>query len=125
MEWIRNKKKLLILLGMSLLIWLNYNQTANWHYHIMSNGAVVIHAHPYKSNTIPETPFQKHHHNNFEFLFLSLIFNTVPLLVALLLYGLLSLYKTGELLLFPAAGNRQQGFYLTLLLRGPPGYAFR
>jgi hypothetical protein len=125
MEWMRSKKKLLIMLCLSLLIWLNHNQMTNWHFHIMSNGTVVMHAHPYKSNTIPETPFQQHHHNNVEFLILSLIFNTIPLLVALLVFSFLSKFKISKLYLFPAAENRLRGFYRTLLLRGPPGYSIR
>jgi hypothetical protein len=120
MEWKNNIKKLSVLVILPCVVWLFHNQMTNWHYHVMTNGTVVMHAHPYKNSTIPETPFQKHHHNNVEFLLLSLIFNTIPLLVALLVYSFLSKCKIRELCLFSDARNRQRGFYRTLLLRGPP-----
>ena len=106
-----------------LVIWLHHNQMTNWHYHLMSNGVVVIHAHPYNSHTIPDTPFQTHQHNSHEYFFLSLIFNTVPHLVALLVLGFLFHFMIRNLFLFPVAGNIKHSFYRTLLLRGPPKLA--
>jgi len=125
MVWKRSKKLIFILLSLILVVWLNHNQMTNWHFHVMNNGAMVVHAHPYESNTIPGTPFQEHDHNNFEFLFLTLVFNAVPLLLAFLVVGLLFSFKSGFFLLIPFARDLLRGFYRTLLLRGPPSFAFR
>lgn len=120
MERKRFIQKLFILLSLPLVFWLYHNQITNWHYHVMDNGTVMKHAHPYKSSTVPGTPFQKHHHNSFEFLFLSLIYSAVPLLVALLVLGVLFQIQPRRVLLTLSAGDLQYGFYRALNLRGPP-----
>lgn len=120
MEWIKNRNKLLIILGLLLVVWLNHNQVTNWHYHILNNGSVVMHAHPYKSSSIPDTPYQKHHHSSFEYLVLSVLFNTIPLLVAVWILGLLLCFRLKDLLVVYREGHMQYGFCRTLTLRGPP-----
>lgn len=120
MERKRFIQKLFILLSLPLVIWLYHNQITNWHYHVLDNGTVMKHAHPYKSSTVPGTPFQKHHHNSFEFLFLSLIYSAVPLLVALLVLGILFTTQTRRAHQTLLESDLQHGFYRALKLRGPP-----
>ena len=122
MERKRFIQKLFILLSLPLVIWLYHNQITNWHYHVLDNGTVMKHAHPYKSSTVPGTPFQKHHHNSFEFLFLSLIYSAVPLLAALLVLGILFQIQPKSAFTFLPEGDLQHGFYHALRLRGPPNF---
>jgi hypothetical protein len=124
MEWIRSKKTVFVLISLFLVISLYHNQVTNWHFHYTNNGVVVIHSHPYRSNTIPDTPYQKHQHNSFEFLFLSLVFNAIPLILAFLVLGFICRSRLSNFLLLPAVGNMQCGYYRTFLSRGPPDCAF-
>jgi hypothetical protein len=116
----RNVRIFFLLLGLPFYIWLYHNQITNWHYHVTDNGSLVKHAHPYKNNTIPGTPFQKHHHSSFEFLFLSLVYNAIPLLVTLLVLGLVLRNEARYIAFNFATLNLPHGFYRTLQLRGPP-----
>jgi hypothetical protein len=124
MDWLRRRKILFIILGLFLVIWFNHNQMANWHFHIKNNGIVVMHAHPYKAGTLPDTPFQKHHHSNLEYLLLSLIFNTVPYFLALFIFALHFHFQIRNLFLSPDRDNMHTGFYRAFQVRGPPIPAF-
>ncbi len=125
MKWKWSKKIVLVLVSLFLIIWLNHNQTTNWHFHITSYGVVVVHAHPYKNNPISDTPFQKHQHNPFEFLFLSMVFNSLPLLLTLLILGFLFQFKLRSFVLLSGIGRIQCEFYPINFLRGPPLHAFQ
>ena len=46
------------------------NDSFNQHYHKLSGGFVVKHAHPYQKDN-SGLPFQSHHHNSFEFFLLN------------------------------------------------------
>jgi len=63
--------KSIVFITIPLVLALFYNQTANWHYHVLQNGQVVEHAHPYKSAKTPGTPFQSHQHSDFEYMVLA------------------------------------------------------
>jgi hypothetical protein len=52
------------------------NETINQHFHKLSTGEIIKHAHPYKK-TNTGTPFQNHHHNASELVLLDLISNIV------------------------------------------------
>ena len=122
MNCVRIYKKLLIIPGLLLVVWLNHNQLTNWHYHVMNNGSVVMHAHPYKSNPIPDTPYQKHHHSSFEYLLLSVLFQTIPLLVLVWFLGLLLDFSIRKLQAVSGEGDKRYGFLRALTLRGPPAF---
>ncbi len=61
----------LIILTLALF----FNNAVNWHYHQLPNGVIVEHAHPYgKSSSSSNSPFEKHHHSDFEYLILDLVY---------------------------------------------------
>lgn len=120
----RYKKILFMLMSLFLVIWLNHNQVTNWHFHITRLGAVVVHAHPYESKTIPDTPFQKHQHNRFEYLFLSMVYYAIPLLIILLILSLLFQFRLRNFQALPSVGKLQRYYYPSHLLRGPPIISF-
>src|SRR5690554_3475215 len=120
MRWNRFKKILILLVGLFLVVWLNHNHVTNWHFHITRLGAVVVHAHPYTNNTIPDTPFQKHQHNRFEYLFLSMVYYAIPLLALLLVLGFLFQFRLRNFILLPPPCIIQRVYYPVNLLRGPP-----
>jgi hypothetical protein len=52
-----------------------FNNAANWHYHQLPNGVIIEHAHPYGKTSSPaNSPFEKHHHSDFEYLILELVY---------------------------------------------------
>lgn len=120
MKCVRIYRKLLIIPGLLLVVWLNHNQLTNWHYHILNNGSVIMHAHPYRSSTIPDTPYQKHHHSSFEYLVLSVLFNTIPLIVLAWVLGLLLHFRVRKLESVSGAETMRYGFLRAITLRGPP-----
>jgi len=85
----RKLRKILVLSTLPLVMWLFFNQVAFWHYHILDNGMVVQHAHPFKNNPIHGTPYQNHQHSDFEYTILAQISNIVSLLVFLMVAGLI------------------------------------
>ncbi len=82
-----NKERLFrywIYVALPAVILLYYNQSANWHYHITSEGIVVEHAHPFANNMIPGTPYQDHEHSDFEYLVLAQVMQTTGFVVMIL-----------------------------------------
>lgn len=67
------------------------NATINQHFHKLSTGIVVNHAHPFdKSSSKTGTPFQEHHHDSSELVLLELI-SVSPFRLYLLIILLISL----------------------------------
>lgn len=97
-----------------------YNQAANWHLHVLNNGLVVEHAHPYQEDQIPGTPYQQHQHSAFEYLALAQISNLVTLLVVVA--ALLALSPARKLLRanLPSPRYFEQFQGSLSLLRAPP-----
>ncbi len=71
------------------LLFVAYNRVANWHLHILHNGIVIEHAHPFKNAKQADTPFQKHQHSDWELTILAALSAAAELLVAGILLGLL------------------------------------
>jgi hypothetical protein len=53
------------------------NATLNQHYHKLSSGIIMSHAHPYHNNNDAGVPFKNHSHSSAEFIFLDQISTTV------------------------------------------------
>ncbi len=104
-------------------MWLFFNQLANWHYHILPNGVIVEHAHPFTNNQAPGTPYQNHNHTDFEYTILGLISSITGLIIlAFILSGFL--FRAGarrlilaNLVLFPKQVCKAH------LQRGPPVFS--
>ncbi len=114
-------KRLLSFLLIASTLALFWNNAVNWHYHQLPNGIVVEHAHPYsKTPASPGTPFEKHHHSDFEYLILDLIYHgtLIVLMVVLALVAYRQLLMRNIRLKLP---ERVYSRYYSLpLLRGPP-----
>ena len=108
-----------ILIGTTLALF--WNNAVNWHYHQLPNGIVVEHAHPYsKPASSHGNPFEKHHHSDFEYLILDLIYHgtliVLMVLLTLMVYRQLLMHNT-----FLRMPERVYSRYYSLsLLRGPP-----
>lgn len=116
-KWYLKFTALLVIPAMVLLF---HNRVSNWHYHVLHNGIVVEHSHPFSDSKKDSTPFQNHQHSESEFLMLAELSNALTLLVvALVLAGML-LEKTTrqttlpQLIFFSGQGSAANP------LRAPP-----
>ena len=105
-----------ILLLFVIFNYLNFNYL---HFHLLGDGKLVIHTHPYEKNTTGNIPIKSHKHTNFEFLLFNLITNIeffVILLLVIILFKKLninfsSIVKSVKLI---------RSLYATAVLRAPP-----
>jgi hypothetical protein len=103
----------LLLLSFVLLL---VNNAVFYHSHVLANGQVVSHAHPYNKSS-DKDPIKTHHHSNAEFLFLDL----VQLLFFLFLTGIgLAVFSQKA----PHFRKKEElhpfGFFLNTRNRAPP-----
>ena len=82
MSFLRHIKKLILILLIPALCWVFYNHAANWHFHILPNGMIVEHAHPYDKHANPDSPFHNHNHTKSELLYLDIITHVLVVIVA-------------------------------------------
>ena len=110
----------MVVIVIPAVIFLYFNQAANWHYHITEDGFIVEHAHPFANNMIPGTPFQDHEHSDAEYLFLAEMMHSLGfVLVVLFLLGLLLQTKRSPSLLPIPAFLSNDGTQ-PIIPRGPP-----
>jgi hypothetical protein len=82
-------KKMFIWLAILAVQALFYNQAANWHFHMLSNGMVIEHAHPLKKSPVNENPYQKHQHSDLAYSILAQLSSVfVITVIGLLAMGL-------------------------------------
>ncbi len=116
----RKIRQILAVFLLPLVMWLFFNQIAYRHYHLLDNGIVVEHAHPFKNNMQKDTPYQKHTHTDAEFFFLAQISASTFLLV--FFFAFLGLLRPDSQLIL--SFFRPVHFYQITLssnrLRGPP-----
>lgn len=113
-------KKWIVLAVIPAVMMLYYNQKANWHFHILSNGMVVEHAHPFKKHHTPGTPFQSHHHTDLELSILAQLSNLAAMTVLVLAMLGMLLQRTSFNFASPFA-LFYPGVDLSMgLLRAPP-----
>ncbi|MDP2236065.1 MAG: hypothetical protein Q8J88_06500 [Bacteroidales bacterium] len=120
MKFLRAFGKLFLILSLPVLMLLIYNQTVNWHFHLLKDGTIVKHAHPYSNETQGTTPFQKHQHADSEFLFYAQIAQILILLIVLLLAAAM-ISSLSRIRSKPLNSVVLKPPFLELLsLRGPP-----
>lgn len=82
MKTFRKYNKLFISLALLLILWINYNTFYNAHYHVIDDGRIISHAHPFQRNTNNQNiPDHRHTRNElfvlyqiYRILFLILVF---------------------------------------------------
>jgi hypothetical protein len=112
--------KYILLLSIPAVLMLFYNQSANWHYHILKNGTVVKHAHPYSNDSQGNAPFQKHQHTDLELIVLSQFSNLLAVFVILLTLAGMMLHFYRQHFTLPAFVRLKPDFLFALTFRGPP-----
>ncbi len=92
------------------------NRGVYLHTHVLKNGLVVSHAHPF-SKSSDSAPVKQHHHSNFEYTFwgqFNLLF-FVALAIALII-GIAKLFKYSDIRI----DKSSSGFLYSYLGRAPP-----
>lgn len=74
--YIRKKARIIIPIFLVIVICFLTNTTINQHFHKLSSGLIVKHAHPFNRGNTGK-PFQEHHHSSSELILLDQISNTV------------------------------------------------
>ena len=119
----QNIRKILVILTVPAVMWLFFNQLANWHYHVLPNGIVIEHAHPFTNNQVPGAPYQNHNHTDFEYTVLGLISSITGLIILTFILSSFLVRPWKRLLLpatqvlFPPQVSK------THLQRGPPVFS--
>lgn len=93
---LRKISKILIPAFLVIILCYVANATMNQHYHKLSSGVILSHAHPYQNSDNTGIPFKDHSHSSAEFIFLEKISITVfwIYLIILFLTPLLFIFKT-------------------------------
>lgn len=74
MNWLKSVLlKVFITLSLSAVLMLFYNDAANWHYHLLQDGTLIRHAHPFSPAGEDNGPFRNHKHNQTDFIFFAQI----------------------------------------------------
>ncbi len=73
------KIKSLLLLLIPAIVLLQVNSAINGHYHSLSDGMIIYHAHPYTPINNNNFPFQKHKHSKTEYALLQIISHFISL----------------------------------------------
>ena len=113
-----NRKHLLIYVVLFTIIgFIVSNNVLFVHTHILSDGTLISHAHPYKKANEQNTPVSSHQHTQFEYLVISHFSVFAPLLaLAFLFINKIQTYKYSVCLVrYNESENRRQYY-----LRGPP-----
>jgi hypothetical protein len=100
-----------------------HNRVSNWHYHILHNGIVVEHSHPYSNAKKTGTPFQNHRHTDSEFLMLAELSNALTLLVVALVVAGMMLERTTQHSMLASPDFVFKPHCSSNLLRAPPVFS--
>lgn len=120
MRFLRFFSKFFLLVSLPVIMMLFYNQSVNWHYHLLKDGSVIKHAHPYSNEAQGTAPFQKHQHTDTEFIFFAQFSQISLILVAALLtFGLVYLQLKTKIRLSEIEFLRPR-FLESQSLRAPP-----
>ncbi len=112
--------KLLAVIALPAVMFLYFNQSTNWHYHITKDGFIIEHAHPFANNMIPGTPFQDHEHSDAEYLFLAEMMQSLGIVFMILLLLSLILRPKRSTTLLPIPAFLSNGGTQPIIPRGPP-----
>ena len=110
--WVKFGSWLLCLLFIAQIA----NRAIYFHSHILGNGTIISHAHPYQKSS-DSTPYKKHHHSDYQLLFLQqldVLFNFA--------FATFAFYQICKRFDYPGKTNNKyiSGYLTHRLGRGPP-----
>ncbi len=81
---IKSSRSLTMLL-LAAMIWLLFNTTVNRHIHVLSDGYIITHSHPFTKQQSDSIPFKTHQHTDKALLLLSLFSEIIFSLITFLI----------------------------------------
>jgi len=73
MNCVKRNKFIFITILLPAIFCLYFNQAFNGHYHKLSNGEIIYHAHPYQHQNNNKSPFENHRHSKPKYIILALL----------------------------------------------------
>jgi hypothetical protein len=111
----------LTLLLLPAVMWLFFNASVNRHFHITTEGIMIVHAHPFAKTDADQFPVPSHRHNSRELMLLSLFSEVVCSILILFLAGQL-LAQVPLIMRFRRRQDEPpKQFYHVYLYHAPPG----
>jgi hypothetical protein len=123
LSYLRKIARVIIPIFLVVVICYLTNATINQHFHKLSSGLIVIHAHPFeKGNT--GKPFQEHHHTSSELILLGQISTTIFWVYLFLIFfaTLFFVYEIKDYPLFIIFKNPD--LYFLKNYHAPPGISY-
>ncbi|MDG5799264.1 hypothetical protein QA597_02690 [Marinilabiliaceae bacterium ANBcel2] len=117
-------KQYILLATLPLFLWLGYNNAANWHYHVNSQGAIVKHAHPYQPSKDTSSNCQEHSHSKAEFAILALLYTFAGLLTLFFLINAIKKECREKKISIKSQFFLKSLFTKEIQLRGPPLFQY-
>ena len=96
-----------------------FNNAFFFHSHILSNGVVISHAHPFTEKTDSSAPFKSHKHTKYELVLINMVNNALFLLSFFLIAFSIFAIKS-ILFVIKQIGVPQTPLYIFPLGRAPP-----
>jgi hypothetical protein len=113
-------KKVLVSVSLLAFLLLTLNNTLYFHVHLLSDGSIIEHAHPFNKHHESSKPCASHEHSSIEFIFLTGVFQASQIMLFFILLCLV-LYKNSQQLFKHDIIHLICCKYdLENLLRGPP-----
>ncbi|MCK4663228.1 MAG: hypothetical protein KAT68_10205 [Bacteroidales bacterium] len=95
------------------------NSIINKHYHVLSDGTVIVHSHPFAKNTENNQP-ANHHHSQKELLLLDLITNPILIFIVIAITIISVLNPLKQILTFYSLSYRKTNPINLTPGRAPP-----
>ena len=102
-----------------LFVIFNYLNFNYLHFHLLGDGKLIIHTHPYPQNANDHNPIKSHKHTNFEFLLFNLFTNIEFVVILLLVYALFE-KLIFHFNIYVKSIRLIRSLYTSAVLRAPP-----
>lgn len=110
-------KRIVAIALLIIVLAISINNSLFIHSHILPDGEVVQHAHPYNTSENPESPYETHHHSSFEILLLNNLFSFLWIIIAAVF---IVFNKHVQIISINKLFFRKTNTYSFSLSRGPP-----
>jgi uncharacterized membrane protein len=114
------KIKLIAIIIIPSLLWISYNNSANWHFHRLEFGLLTSHSHIYDRSKDAGSPIKDHKHDKRELLCLDQIFHALMVWCSLSLILLILYSKRETAFILPSDFKPGLDPLFIQNVRGPP-----
>jgi len=102
------------------ILWISYNNAANWHFHQLEFGLLTSHSHAYDKSCNAGSPIKDHEHDNKELLYLDQVFHALMVWFFTSLILLIVKPPRNILAILSSEMEAEAGPVIIHNVRGPP-----